>query len=381
MGFKLIKPKPKPFDPDFLFFSDLHLHERAEFSQVTPSGLNSRFAEGLDVLRQILFDVPEKYRNIENIVFLGDLFHLKDRIPTHMLVEFRRIMDDLRSNKEAQPDKNPSRRVVFLRGTHDYNLPEYSIMELFDGVGFQFIDEPCGFHIEGENRVPVECCFIPYIRDSKEFKAAWEQATEYLKSLQNFDGPRMVLFHQDVAGALYESGMESREGASGIRTWPGIIYLGGHIHEAQKLGRIQYLGDPYPTKFGESNAKFVWLFDSETRELRPIQVNYPMFQDVPCVEELTEDVKGNYVRIVGEITETENLEYDRREVLEEANRLGAKFLTFSGLKVLRQRWESLVEEGEEGDDEKIIEGYFRKAETELDKDRLIKTSLEIFGEV
>lgn len=40
-------------NPDILFFSDPHLHERKEFSKLGVLGLNSRLEEGLDILGQI----------------------------------------------------------------------------------------------------------------------------------------------------------------------------------------------------------------------------------------------------------------------------------------------------------------------------------------
>ncbi len=42
--------KETKMNPDILFFSDFHLHERKEFSKLEVFGLNSQLEERLDIL-------------------------------------------------------------------------------------------------------------------------------------------------------------------------------------------------------------------------------------------------------------------------------------------------------------------------------------------
>ena len=67
----------------YLIFSDLHAHNYREFSEIDPTGVNSRLLDCVEVLGEI-----QKYANsqgIEKVIFCGDLFHLKNNIDSRVI--------------------------------------------------------------------------------------------------------------------------------------------------------------------------------------------------------------------------------------------------------------------------------------------------------
>jgi hypothetical protein len=230
---KLIQlPTKSPWDikPDTLLFSDLHLHEREEFSKIDPqTGLNTRLSEGLSILDQII-EVNNNHTEINWTINLGDIFELKDRIPNHVLIEYQKRI--------------PRNSYITLMGNHDFNLITHPSIILFDDDDYTpVIEEPLIIGKWG---------FIPFQRKQEDF----------VKELINMNKHNLdiIFFHQELPGAEYESGKK----VPGILpyTWfkNDIMYISGHIHQHQTVGKVVYLGSPYQIKFSdEGKRKFIWL--------------------------------------------------------------------------------------------------------------------------
>jgi hypothetical protein len=265
--------------PDILIFSDLAIHERPEFAKIDPStGLNTRLLEGLSILDQIK-ELVDKYE-MKEIRFLGDLCELKDNIPAHILISIVRKFILL---------KVPIR---FLMGNHDYKLLDYPYVILFDLLANPNLEICVITH-------PIkleDTYYIPYQSNYEEFKEYWLNAYDD-KNI------RLVCFHQEIPGVVYESGRKIEEDFN-LPIHKKVFYLSGHLHNSQFVNGIQFVGSPYPIQFGESNLKYVWLLDSKTLELQPIRLRYPQFLDFDINESISkETVQGNYIRLNGRIKE------------------------------------------------------------------------------
>jgi len=372
---KIKKPSdPFSIDPDCLFFSDLHLHERKEFSRVDPeTGLNSRLMEGLNILDQII-EILRKEK-ISFVYNLGDPIELKDRVPNHILVELQnRFVQIAESGVE----------FFNLKGNHDYNLPNYPTLSIFrmKDMLFNFIDKPGGYgsysvDSNGKNVNPNIVYFIPFQRDFEDFKREWTNAHK------TDPKPSVICFHQEIPGGVYESG-KPITGVWNFKTDPEILYLSGHLHKPQKVHGIQFLGAPYEIKFSDQEQnRFVWLYNSKTKELRPLQLNYPRFITLDYNElnmvsgsALESIVDGNYIRIAGEVERESFGQKEKKYLKEKFEKAGAKAVVF---KVTIKRKEQVkgVEKGLT-DDQSVIREYAEKNVGVFNLKRLEKIGLETY---
>jgi len=353
---KLISlPQKSPFDikPDTLIFSDLHLHEREEFSFVTESGLNSRLEEGLSILDQIneIKNRPE----IIQTIFLGDVFELKDRIPNHILIEYGKRLDRLLTKPH-----------FFLMGNHDYNIQNYTIPEIFNIDRFGFIKETQLF----PNRNYGDWGFIPFQRKQEDF-------IEALNKLNNLN-PSVIFFHQELPGGEYESGRKIPGVIPNNLFKPDIVYISGHLHKYQTVGKVVYIGGPYQKNFSDEGCKkFVWLFNSQTRMLASLELSYPKFISIDIGQGISEfPINGNYIRITGEVGAS-SWSQKEKEILKEAIiSAGAKGVSLQ-VKV-KKHHQVKIEEAKIDHDDLIIQDYAKENKGNLDLDHFTKVGLEIF---
>lgn len=359
----LTLPTPDPFsiDPDVLIFSDLHLHERKEFRQIDETtGLNTRLLEGLNILDQIIDVVRE--HNIKVVKFLGDVFELKDRIPSHYLIEFKKRIEALSGWSD----------LTFLIGNHDFNLPKYPVIEVFNEV---IVGEPCVYEESIGN-----IAYIPFQRSMEDFWKVW---TAFL----NLE-PNIVFFHQEFPGAIYDSGKT----ISGSRNLlgmfrPGTLYFSGHLHNHQKVGPINFVGNPYHKTFSdEGTKKYVWLLNSKTKKTAPLKLKYPEFIsfDINDAEMWSGEcpnppkISGNYIRVAGEAEAYEWPPENRKALREFFLAQGAK--GFSNQAKLKRHHQVEIPEEKIGDDASIIQLFAEKSfsNSGLDMERLVRIGQELF---
>jgi len=272
---------------EILFFADLHLHERKEFNRMDGE-IGSRLKEGIHILEQIADMV--KQRNIKNVVFLGDVFELKDRVPNHIQIAFGEALHTIDA------------MVYFLIGNHDFKIKKYpNVKVLALGDMITLVERPRCIEIEG-----VQVGFIPYYREYEDFCKAWERLHT---SWPNMD---VVCFHQFLPGISYKSGHKI-PGKFNLELRKNTRYISGHLHQNCYVldDRVHYLGSPYQVNFGEGNeAKFIWLYQPEHHAFKAKQLNYPEFKTIDIYNELPqESIEGNYIKLVGELTP------DKRELV------------------------------------------------------------------
>jgi DNA repair exonuclease SbcCD nuclease subunit len=360
---KIIKryiPKdPFNTNPDYLFFSDLHLHDRKEFHQIDSiTGLNTRLAEGLSVLDQII-SIAKNHPSIRAIFHLGDIFERKDNVPNQILIEFKNRLRIIRDDLDIP--------FYSLKGNHDFNLPKYPTLLLFGDI--LFIDTPTLLS-------SYKIYFLPYQERWEQFEKAWIEAHKF--------HPSIICLHQDIPGGVYESG-KSIVGTWTLKTDPNILYLSGHLHRPQKVNEIQFLGSPYQVRFSDEwQDHYIWLYNSESKSLDKFQLNYSKFISLNWYElnnvlpeHIKEAVKGNYVRIIGDVFK-EDYDSESKKVLKSnLEKMGAKVVIFQ-VRIQKQSQIEIPEENVSNDLE-IIRNYAQKNVMEgLDLSELIKKGQIIY---
>lgn len=337
------------FNPDTLLLADLHLHERKEFG-VMDGEISSRLKEGLSIIEQI-GGLVDKH-NISEVIVLGDIFELKDRVPNHVLVAFAESLHKIHSP------------IKVLLGNHDFKVKRYSSLKLFSlGDLFTLIDRPTYMKLSNGLRVG----FLPFFREYTDFEFFWER----LHNQSEFD---LFCFHQAIPGVVYKS-KNKIPGTFNLTMFRDTLYLAGHIHQHCQVGdKIMYLGSPYQVNFNEvGDKKYVWLLDSKIMKLRPVELDYPRFVTTNINEEVTDSVTGNYVKLIGEITpDKKPMVVQKRE---EVMSLGAKGVVtdIHYMREVKKRLDAKTST------ENIIKDYVKQASKSLTR-HLQKDKLVALGE-
>lgn len=182
---------------------------------------------------------------VKDLFILGDLTDKKDR---HAAKLVNRVVNNIVDLYQ----KSGLHGVTILRGNHD---------GLDDVAYFEFL-----------RRFP----FVEYVTKPTEKKAGFAKILmlPHTKSpdkdwaLFDLNTYKHIYMHHTFAGAKTESGytMEGEDNGGFIKNVDARI-ISGDIHVPQSLGRIEYVGAPYPIRFGDSFKGRVLLEgDSLTKE-------------------------------------------------------------------------------------------------------------------
>ena len=347
------------FNPEVLIVGDLHIHERLEFPGAI--GENPRLLDGLDILDQIATIVNE--RKIRYVIFTGDLFELKDKIPNHILVPFTQKIETIKKSWETE--------IIALRGNHDFKIPEFSTTSIFSSI--MFIDDVFTIGLIGKD-TSRSIGFIPFYRDWDEFKEKWVELHNRLPR------PDIIMFHNELPGVYYSAKMKAP------KEWDfpyhkDVSYVGGHIHKPQILkltnNSIDFIGIPYQLDFDDVGTKtdyHVKLYDINTNVFKDVTLKYPWFVEIN-LDKKAEGIiktKGNYVRIIGTVEPK-----DRPRVRQMRDTMitgGAKGVQVK-VKYVTEHVSRI--KAEKSDYRGVISQYLRGSATTLDRDKLLQTGLNL----
>jgi len=201
---------------------DLHLTDRRE-----------------DQYRWELFNFL-RHRHFDALLILGDLTEQKDchaaRFVNHVVEELLGFAED-------------GKEVHLLMGNHDYTRPDCPFFEFFRHY------DNCYYHSTPQiwELGNVRWAFYPHARDPERYWSDMQRG----RSL----GVQYTLCHQVFNGAVSESGA-SLEGCD-VRELAGAgRVFAGDVHVPQKIGAVEYVGAPYPIRFGDAYKPRLVLIDS-----------------------------------------------------------------------------------------------------------------------
>jgi len=245
-------------------FSDLHVFahlSRSQFEDIA-----------IDFLYYLL--KYSKSNKIERIFFLGDWFHIKNKL---YVPPFIRSIEVLRLFKEAGID------ITFLIGNHDapqMNTTDNSIMYAFQEFGKVI---PL---YEWEDIDDIRFHLLSYTNELPKFELTNNKAN-------------ILLGHLDIKNFVMESGMSCQEGFN-IQSFKNFdMVYSGHFHKHQINNNVVYIGSPYQTRYSErfDQKGFIEL-DTKTADWKFIEYNSaPTFKEIDIEEYDEENVKGNFIRI------------------------------------------------------------------------------------
>lgn len=211
----------------------------------------------------------------DEFIILGDLTDAKDR---HDSVLVNRLCEAVRGLSGYG-------RVIILKGNHDYYDSEHPFFRFLDD-GYHdvvFISKPTTLRL-----TIGQVFFVPAGCNWKEFKIE--------------DDIKYVMTHATFDGAKSENGtLMTGVNPAVLAQYSGKCYS-GDIHAPQKLarGKIEYVGAPYHTRFGDQFEPRILCVDDKGRET-DLHFDAPrklVFQ-VRCPDDLyaCSGHKGDHVKI------------------------------------------------------------------------------------
>lgn len=294
-----------------LIFSDLHCHQH--------KNSQSRLEDCIEVLEWVF--KTAKSKNIDLIIFCGDLFHDRAKID---ILTYQRVFEVF----QKYVDITNGPEVYLLLGNHDLFFFESkeisSVYPLSSIKNIKIISKPSVVDIR-----QYKVGFMPYthdpITDLENIKIR-----EFKKNLEiNPNNKYKTLFgHIAVHGALFnlvygtKSDVQIEGDAGMVVVTPDIfdnfdrIFL-GHYHAAQELNhKVEYVGSPLQLSFGEmgqSKHIIVYDFDTDTREyiVNDFSHKHHRFNSIKeaKVSAVKGELNGEFVEVYDENTSsTEALE-------------------------------------------------------------------------
>lgn len=226
-----------------LIFSDLHAHTHQAYSRPTSAGGTSRL---LDTIRVLSF-IREKSAEtgIKDVLFGGDLFEAKGRVPVVTLNAVYRELDQWR---EA------GMNMVMIPGNHDLAvrsgdehalevLQELGILSIVSSPSWVFWNTECG-----------ECIGITAVPFRDDFRKEWFAVMPNSHGVKD-ESLRICLAHGVVQGSRFnldnDNALSDYTNDSIIPvSWlePFDLSVVGHVHLPQKMGdggRILIPGQPW----------------------------------------------------------------------------------------------------------------------------------------
>lgn len=256
-------------DTRFIFTADLHLTDRPEDEYRWPF---------LDWLGKRC-----EQHQAQALFILGDLTHRKNN---HSASLVNRLVGKIEGLSCVCP-------VYILCGNHD--------LDNEDGPPFFLF-------LRGLNRVEFvwrriqvldirgrRVCFVPYSHQHTLGPVA--AATRIRRRLAREEPLDLVLVHHCLRGASATSGQ--RLGGIDPRAFGSTraLVLAGDIHVPQRVGRVTYVGSPYPVDFGETHDPRVLLLHGNSLESLPVPSIRKRTLVICSMEELGGIDPGDHVKV------------------------------------------------------------------------------------
>lgn len=246
-----------------LLFSDLHIFNH--FSMSIFEDIAQKFIHDLHLYCKV--------NKINKIIFLGDWFHLKNKV---QVPSYIKSWESLKLFKDSKID------IVFLIGNHDSpqaDTNDQSILYSFENYGK----------------------IIP-LYDWEDIDGIRFHYLSYTKELPKFElssGKNILCGHLDVNNFLMEGSFICTNGFTEESFEDFEHVYSGHFHKHQERHNITFIGTPYQTRFSERNDdKGFIVYDTITgKDEFVVYDSAPTFKEISAEDEDESTIKGNFVRV------------------------------------------------------------------------------------
>ena len=296
--------------------------------------------------------------NITQILHLGDYYDNRKTVNLKALSHNRQIFLDKLREYNIHMDIIPGNHDVYYKNTNGLN----SLKELM-----------------GHYMNEVDILMDPIVREYDGVKfglVPWicpENEKEVMSFLNNC-GADVIGGHFELAGFEMDKGLVCKDGMDPKPLEKFETVLSGHFHTKSSQKNIHYLGAQMEFFWNDAHdPKYFHIYDTETREMTPVQNTVTMFHKIYYDEDTVkyfEDLSyldGKFVKLIvnnrSDIQKFERyVERIQQQKIHEL-KIAEDFREFRG--------ENVSDEDLRVDDtETLIYNYIQEVETDLDKDRI-----------
>ena len=346
-----------------LIFSDIHIHCHKKSTE--------RLNDCIKVLEWV-FETA-KTNNISDIIFLGDLFHDRQKIDVLTYQKTFEVFEKYLFERKIN--------LYLLLGNHDLwhnqKWDVSSVNPLRKLPGVRVINEPSVLPL-GENNL---FAFLPYthnpIEDLKLVDKSWKVECEK----RQINPPKLIGGHIAVDGAVWNvkygttaevaiehDGDMVKVGPNIFNNWNRVFL--GHYHAEQKLNNnVEYIGSPLQLSFGEAfQEKHILIYDTSNDKGQYVVNDFSPKHFIINENELESyELSGNFIRLeVEDISSTKMLEI-RKNLVEEKN------VATMEIKQSLKKEEHIITDAKlilQKEDE-MLQRYLEQINIDLDKEKLL----------
>ena len=200
--------------------------------------------------------------NIKHIIHLGDYFDRRKYINFSTLKADKKHFIEPMLERGITMDLILGNHDVYYKNTNDINAPE---LLLFESDNINIIYQPEVREYDG-----VNIALVPWINPEN-----YADSVEFLTTA-NAD---TCMGHFEFEGALMMPGMTCQHGLdhSYVKRFDKVY--SGHFHQKSEFANIKYLGSQMQFTWSDyGDEKYFHIFDTDTREMRPIHNPITMFE-------------------------------------------------------------------------------------------------------
>ena len=311
---------------------------------------------------EVFFPYLEEH-GIKKILHLGDYYDNRKFINFKALEHNRKIFLEKLRELSIHMDIIPGNHDVYYKNTNNLNSLKELIGHYMSEV--RIIEDPTVVNYDG-----LDVALVPWINSTNE-----EECMRFLKTCK----ASICGAHLELAGFEMQAGIHAHDGMdAGIFSRFETV-LTRHYHTKSNIGNIHYLGSQMEFFWNDAHdPKYFHVFDTDTRELTPVQNTATLFQKL-YYDDTTE--KAEYEYKTGKLPEL-NQKFVKLFVVNKSNpRLFEHYVDRIQSKRIHEL--KIAENFEEylgsnvGDDkitldstEDLLYTYIDAVETSLDKDRI-----------
>lgn len=352
-----------------LIFSDIHIHCHKKSTD--------RLEDCIKALDWV-FNTA-KQNNINDIIFLGDLFHERQKID---VLTYQKTFEILEKHLFDRKIK-----LYLLLGNHDLwhnqKWDVSSVNPLRKLPGVTVINEPSVVSLSEDYMF----AFLPYthnpIEDLKIVEKVWKEESKK----RNIKPPKLLGGHIAVDGAVWNTKYNTtadvtiEHDGDMVKVGPGIfnnwdrVFL-GHYHAEQKLTEtVEYVGSPLQLSFGEAfQDKHILIYDLSDDEKKYIINDFSPKHYIINENELDNyDLNGNFIRLeVEDISSNKMLEI-RKSLIEEKN------VATMEIKQSIKKEEHIIQDAKSilYKEDQMLQKYLDQINISLDKEKLLSIGKSI----
>jgi len=202
---------------------------------------------------------------ITKILHLGDYYDNRKFINFKALEHNRQIFLEKLREYKIHMDIIPGNHDVYYKNTNDLSALKELLGHYMEEV--RIIEKPMVVNYDG-----MDMALVPWINDQNE-----EEIMKFLSKCK----ATHVGAHLELEGFEMQAGIPCTHGMKASVFNRFEMVLSGHFHTKSNIGNIHYLGSQMEFFWSDAHdPKYFHVFDTDTRELTPVQNTETLFAKI-----------------------------------------------------------------------------------------------------